>query len=148
LIFINGSAHRQCNNSPECTRQTTMKRNNSVQWGPMKPMAWLAFALTCSSLFSLPAHAEAAATPAPERSAQLLHLLYHDCGSCHGLRLAGGLGPPLKPADLRGKPAENLRHVILYGRPGTAMPGWRAFLNESEAGWLVDVLMNGAADAD
>lgn len=122
-----------------------MKRSGSVSWSSMQPMAWLAFALAC---LSAPSQAQVAATPAPYRSAQLLHLLHHDCGSCHGLKLAGGLGPPLKPADLRGKPAENLRHVILYGRPGTAMPGWRAFLDESEAGWLVDVLKKGTADAD
>ncbi|MEX0957796.1 MAG: cytochrome c [Burkholderiales bacterium] len=79
---------------------------------------------------------------------ELLHLLRHDCGSCHGLSLAGGLGPPLLAADLRSRSAENLRHVILHGRPGSAMPGWSAFLNESEAAWLVEVLLKGLADED
>ena len=27
-----------------------------------------------------------------DRQAELDHLLRHDCGSCHGLRLQGGLG--------------------------------------------------------
>lgn len=88
------------------------------------------------------------AAPEPARGMELLHLLRHDCGSCHGLSLAGGLGPSLLAADLRDKPAENLRHVILHGRPGSAMPGWSAFLSESEAAWLVEVLLKGLADED
>jgi mono/diheme cytochrome c family protein len=28
------------------------------------------------------------------RQAELLHLLKHDCGSCHGMTRKGGLGPP------------------------------------------------------
>lgn len=87
-----------------------------------------------------------ASVPDAVRSAELLHLLRHDCGSCHGLTLAGGLGPPLRAADLRDKPAQNIQQVILYGRPGSAMPGWQAFLSESEAAWLAEVLMKGLAD--
>lgn len=89
-----------------------------------------------------------ASVPDAARSAELLHLLRHDCGSCHGLTLAGGLGPPLRPADLRDKPAQNIQQVILFGRPGSAMPGWQAFLSESEAAWLAEVLMKGFADED
>ena len=36
----------------------------------------------------------------PERMAELGNLLEQDCGSCHGLQRAGGLGPPLTAALL------------------------------------------------
>jgi cytochrome c55X len=88
----------------------------------------------------------AAADPSPARQQALLHLLFQDCGSCHGLRLTGGLGPALTPAALAGKPAEMLREVILDGRAGTPMPPWRPFMNESEAAWLVQRLQTGVAD--
>ena len=41
-----------------------------------------------------------AAEPAPARQQELVHLVRQDCGSCHGMRLAGGLGPALLPARL------------------------------------------------
>ena len=65
-----------------------------------------------------------AAEPAPQRAAQLAYMVRQDCGSCHGLTLAGGLGPPLLPAALAGKPAAYLKHVILNGTNDTAMPAW------------------------
>jgi len=85
----------------------------------------------------------AAADPAPARQAELVHLVRQDCGSCHGLTLKGGLGPSLEPASLAGKDAEMLRFVILHGRRGTAMPPWRAHLDESEAQWIVEQLKKG-----
>ena len=91
--------------------------------------------------------ASAAAAPPSERREALLHLLKHDCGSCHGIRLTGGLGPPLTPAALAGKPGEALAATILDGRPGTPMAPWRPFLTREEAAWLVEVLKRGAADA-
>jgi cytochrome c55X len=90
--------------------------------------------------------AEAGATPGESRRQELIHLLRQDCGACHGLRLSGGLGPALRPQDLRDKPAEGLSEVILRGRPGTPMPGWQAFLSEAEARWMVETLMNGLTD--
>jgi len=78
--------------------------------------------------------------PSDQRQAELRNLLTQDCGSCHGLTLAGGLGPPLQPQALEGKPAEYLAATILYGRPGTAMPPWRPFLSDREAGWIADFL--------
>ncbi len=88
--------------------------------------------------------AAAAAQVAPGRQRELLELLHQDCGSCHGLTLKGGLGPPLTPAALAGKPEASLVRSILEGRPGTPMPPWRDFLTESEARWLVDTLRRGA----
>jgi cytochrome c55X len=84
--------------------------------------------------------------PGEARRQELVHLLRQDCGACHGLRLAGGLGPALLPEDLRGKPAESLSEVILKGRPGTPMPGWQPFVTEAEARWMVDMLMNGLTE--
>ena len=84
-----------------------------------------------------------AAQPDAARQAELRHLLQQDCGSCHGLTLRGGLGPPLRPEDLTGKPRTFLLHTIMEGRPGTAMPPWRPLLSESDAGWLVYRLLDG-----
>jgi len=87
------------------------------------------------------AHAQ---EPAAARRDALVHLLRHDCGSCHGLTLAGGLGPPLTARALDGKPAAALEATILYGRPGTPMPPWHGMLSAAEVRWMVHVLKNGS----
>jgi cytochrome c55X len=89
-----------------------------------------------------------AAVPEPDaaRQRELLRLLKQDCGSCHGMRLTGGLGPALTPGALRTKPAASLVATIVSGRPGTAMPPWRRFISEAEAEWLVARLLTGATD--
>lgn len=85
------------------------------------------------------AHAELVA----ERQAELLYLLKHDCGSCHGMRLEGGLGPALTPRYLQPLSTETLGMTILHGRPGTPMPPWRPFLSQEEALWLASQLKQG-----
>lgn len=92
---------------------------------------------------SLLCAAAMAAQPTPERQAELRYLLVQDCGSCHGLTMKGGLGPALTPPALAGKPPEFLQYTIMYGRPGTAMPPWRGFLNADESRWLADRLLAG-----
>lgn len=87
--------------------------------------------------------ADLAAAPDAERQAQLEHLLVQDCGSCHGLRLTGGLGPAITRDALAGKPRESLIATVSHGRPGTAMPGWNALLDEQDIVWLVDLLLEG-----
>jgi len=72
----------------------------------------------------------------PERRAELSNLLEQDCGSCHGLQRAGGLGPPLTASVLEHKPVEYLAAAIYYGHPGTAMPPWSALISQREAIWL------------
>lgn len=94
------------------------------------------------------AAAEEPAPPVPARRAALTHLVLHDCGSCHGLTLQGGLGPALTPAALAGKAPAALRATILDGRPGTPMPPWRGFLTEAEADWLVRALQRGELIAE
>ena len=106
-----------------------------------------AFSLATSAL---PAGAEPRArvdAPAPPRQRELVRLLHQDCGACHGLRLTGGLGPPLTRGALRDKPDEALTATIMSGRAGTPMPPWRPFMTEAEAEWLVARLKQGDTDA-
>ncbi len=84
-----------------------------------------------------------AAEPSVARQNEIRHLVLQDCGSCHGMSMAGGLGLPLLPEALRDKPKESLVATILHGRPGTAMPPWKPFLTETEAEWIVDLLLKG-----
>lgn len=92
------------------------------------------------------AGAIAAATPAAERQTQLIYLLRQDCGSCHGLTLRGGLGPPLLPDALAGKSDAALVDVILHGVPGTPMPPWGFEISRGEAVWLVRQMKRGLKD--
>ena len=108
-------------------------------------MADLARALAALSIATL-ASVDALAEPPPGRQAELLHRLRQDCGSCHGITLKGGLGPPLLPANLAGKDHGALVETILHGRPGTPMPPWEFEISAAEAGWLVGQLKEGVAD--
>ncbi len=78
-----------------------------------------------------------------ERQKEILHLLKHDCGSCHGMTLNGGLGPSLRPAAIGDISDEALIETIMNGRPGTPMAPWRISLDENEADWLVGRLKEG-----
>lgn len=77
------------------------------------------------------------------RKTELTAFLHQDCGSCHGMTLQGGLGPPLLPAALNGKTDGLLIETILSGRPGTAMPPWQDLLSRDEVVWLVQRLRSG-----
>lgn len=85
-------------------------------------------------------------TPEPVRVQQLVHMVRQDCGSCHGMRLTGGLGPPLTRDALSGRTADTLAATIFHGRPGTPMPGWRAMISEGEARWIAERLLAGFPD--
>ena len=76
-----------------------------------------------------------------ERQQQLQYLLEQDCGSCHGMRLTGGLGPALTGEALAGKSRELLIDTIREGRAGTPMPPWKTLLADSDISWLVDYLL-------
>lgn len=84
--------------------------------------------------------------PDPARRAALVELVRQDCGACHGMRLTGGLGPPLTAEALRERPAGNIAATIVHGRRGTAMPPWKRFMNEDEARWLATILLEGRID--
>jgi cytochrome c55X len=97
-------------------------------------------------LLAAGAQVASAADPGPARARALIEMVRQECGSCHGLTLKGGLGPPLVPGALADKDAEGLAFVILQGRPGTAMPPWRNFVSEPEAHWIVRMLNEGLPD--
>lgn len=90
-----------------------------------------------------PVHAEAAIDPPPARQQALIHLVRQDCGSCHGLTLRGGLGPPLTAASLRERTVETLAATIIHGRPGTPMPPFRGIVDAGEADWVARQLLAG-----
>ena len=92
----------------------------------------------CWSVFSLSLCNAGEITP--DHASRLVRLVRQDCGSCHGLRLTGGLGSSLLPEALEGKPASSLVATILDGRKGTPMPPWRGLLTEQEAQWIVERL--------
>lgn len=81
--------------------------------------------------------------PAPARQQQLVRMVRQDCGSCHGMRLTGGLGPALTREALADRPQASVAATIFHGRPGTPMPPWRAMLNEREADWIAQRLLAG-----
>jgi len=81
--------------------------------------------------------------PYPQRQQDLINLLKHDCGSCHGLPPNGGLGPSLMQEALSNKTDEWLLAAIQDGRPGTAMPPWKSFLTVDETIWLIRQLRKG-----
>lgn len=87
--------------------------------------------------------APAAAEPGPARQKELLHLLKHDCGSCHGMTMKGGLGAPLLPEKLAERSDDELMASILNGMPGTAMPPWHPLLSQEDARYLVRALRAG-----
>ena len=116
-------------------------------------IAGVAFSLAVgSAILAAPAFAPRAAAedtsqPPPPRQRELLALLHDDCGACHGMRLTGGLGPPLTPEALRERPVETLETVVIKGRPGTAMPPWEPFMSQAEAKWLITRLREGETRA-
>jgi len=95
-------------------------------------------------LLALLAGAPAVAqVPDGAREAQLVRMVRQDCGSCHGMTLAGGLGPALTREALADKPLDSLAATIYHGRPGTPMPPWRSMLSADEAHWIAERLLAG-----
>lgn len=81
-----------------------------------------------------------AETLSTQRQDELRELIYQDCGSCHGMRLTGGLGPALTQSALQGKNQASIRTTISEGRAGTPMPAWKNLLTTSEISWIADFL--------
>jgi cytochrome c55X len=79
---------------------------------------------------------------AQRSDSELENMLVQDCGSCHGLTMRGGLGPPLTYSAIRFKPRNFLIDTVLEGRAGTAMPPWKILLSREEATWMVDRLLS------
>jgi cytochrome c55X len=77
------------------------------------------------------------------RQQELVRMVRQDCGSCHGMRLTGGLGPALTQEALADKPLPAMAAVIHHGRPGTPMPPWRALITADESQWIAEQLFAG-----
>ena len=58
------------------------------------------------------ATAAGAAEPSVPRQQALVRMVRQDCGSCHGMRLTGGLGPALTPQALADKPLASMTATI------------------------------------
>jgi cytochrome c55X len=106
--------------------------------GFAQPVAGLLAGLIAAALWTLPAGAADL-----RRDARLIRFVRQDCGSCHGMSLQGGLGPPLLPAALRDRPIAGLVATVRDGRRGTAMPAWGSLLSEDEVEWIVAQLVAG-----
>ena len=105
------------------------------------PGGWkrkLSLFAVCSLLLTPVAAAES------RTRAELANLVLQDCGSCHGMTLKGGLGPPLRPEDLEQLPAEAIAAIIREGVPDTAMPPWKPLLTPDEIDWISRQLKAGA----
>jgi len=81
----------------------------------------------------------------PGRAQELERLVRHDCGSCHGMTLKGGLGPDIRAQSLAGASVEAITEVILNGVADTPMPPWRSLLSEKEARWVAEYLLREGA---
>lgn len=109
----------------------------------MRPDPTLVHVVVLVSLSLVAAYAAPAEPLTAERHRELVHLVRQDCGSCHGLTLAGGLGPALTPDALADKSREGLVVTVLNGRPGTPMPPFLGIVSPAEAEWIVERLIDG-----
>ena len=105
--------------------------------GPIKVLMAGFRLFLCVACVLVTGHLSAQTVLSPVRQQALVQLLEHDCGSCHGLTLNGGLGPPLTRDALRDKSLSFLENVILNGIPGSAMPPWKNHLTPQEVRWLL-----------
>ena len=106
----------------------------------MKKALFTASLLTSLFMTAQITHAEVDAA----RQNELSYFVKHDCGSCHGMTLKGGLGPALTPELLSLKPKEFLVTTIMEGRKNTAMPPWKSMLSQGDAVWITEQLLNGS----
>ncbi len=96
-----------------------------------------------ASLVSLVSQTYADEPMKPQRAEELERLIRHDCGSCHGMTLKGGLGPDIRAQTLEGRSADSIAEIILEGVPGTPMPPWRPLLSQQDAIWIANYLLRG-----
>lgn len=99
--------------------------------------------LTLSFFVTVFLSSAAIADSLSNRQLELKHLIKHDCGSCHGMTLNGGLGPSLQTHSLIDKPDEFLFITIKEGRPGTPMPPWKTLLSDDDINSIVKLLREG-----
>lgn len=96
-----------------------------------------------ATVFGLCAGVVVAQPVSIQRQQELVRVVRQDCGSCHGMRLTGGLGPTLTREAMADKPVESMAATIYHGRPGTPMPPWRSLLTQDESNWIAEQLRSG-----
>jgi cytochrome c55X len=106
--------------------------------------SFLAALLTALVVQAESSTTESTTATSSARQNELLYFIKHDCGSCHGMTLKGGLGPALLPETLAGKPKSFLVNTILEGRVNTAMPPWKSMLSQQDAIWITEQLQSGS----
>ena len=107
--------------------------------------------MPCKALILLAALSAMAYAEMPvdeARQEELVYLLKQDCGSCHGLTMKGGLGPPLLARDLEDKPDAYLMTIIAKGAVANGMPPWEALLSEADIEHIVQLLRTDAIVKD
>ncbi len=105
----------------------------------MRPRPLSAFAAALIATGAVQAQTEMTA----QRQHALVHMVRQDCGACHGMKLTGGLGPPLTAQALSDRSIESIVATTLHGRPGTPMPAWSSMLSEADALWIAQQLRAG-----
>ncbi len=77
--------------------------------------------------------------PAPAPSGEQVYV--QNCAACHGAQGEGGVGPALKPnAFIQGASDDELKALLLNGRPGTAMMAFQGQLNPAELEAVMQLL--------
>lgn len=111
-----------------------------------RPLRKSACAMVAGTIIAavMVAHAAFADPLSAERRSDLDHLLRQDCGSCHGMVLKGGLGPPLLPENVAKWDVDSLAAMILVGNPKKAMPSWSELLSDADARYLAERLLEGS----
>ncbi|MDU8927188.1 cytochrome c [Alisedimentitalea sp. MJ-SS2] len=128
------------------TRHNTLNQlppPSTVGASSWRPLSWWAAAAFLTLILSLAPFLPVSAMADQPDAKALQRLVHQDCGSCHGLRLKGGLGPDLRVESIEHYDVEGLRMVILDGIEGTAMPPWRPLMSEEEATWIANYLLKG-----
>ncbi len=105
--------------------------------------SFLCLVVAVAGVLVLGANQGSADQVSPERAAYLINLVKQDCGSCHGMTMKGGLGPPLLPENFAGRDESEIIDTILHGVPGQPMPPWNVELSQDEALWIVRQLKAG-----
>lgn len=113
------------------------------RWNVLRFSILCLASLAMVAMFTAQAQAQMPERVDSVRQGELTNLLRHDCGSCHGLTMKGGLGRPLLPDYLADWSEEQIASVILDGVPGSAMPPWRPLLTQHEADWIAAQLKRG-----
>ncbi|MDY0234016.1 MAG: cytochrome D1 domain-containing protein [Sulfurimonas sp.] len=65
-----------------------------------------------------------------------------ECQGCHGPNHEGGVGSDLRPTVIAKKNSYTLSEIILNGKAGTAMPGFKDSFTKDDADAMVDYLQS------